>query len=173
MDQAHLAQLLMRHRTALYAYVLANVRNHADTEDILQNVSLVVVEAFEQLRDEAGFLPWAIEIARRRILKHHRVAGREQALDPELVGRLAEAAGRVEQATPTPVHHAALRSCLDGLPATSRRLMEQRYDGSVRDVAELAARVERSVQSVYAQIKRIKAALRDCVERRLEAEGQA
>ncbi len=173
MDQAHLAQLLMRHRTALYAYVLANVRNHADAEDILQNASVAVVEAFEQLRDEAGFLPWAIEISRRRILKHRRVAGREQALDPELVSRLAEAAGRVEQTLPTPVHQTALRACLDGLPATSRRLMEERYDGSVRDVAELASRVGRSVQSVYAQIKRIKTALRECVERRLAAEGHS
>jgi hypothetical protein len=40
MDQAHLAQLLMRHRTALHAYIFASVRSHNDAEDILQNVSL-------------------------------------------------------------------------------------------------------------------------------------
>jgi hypothetical protein len=36
----------------------------------------------------------------------------------------------------------------------------------------LASRVGRTVQSVYAQIKRIKSALRDCVERRLAAEAR-
>lgn len=170
MDQAYLAQLLMRHRTTLYAYIFAGVRNHSDAEDILQNVSLAVVESFAQLTDAGGFLPWSLEIARRRILKHYRNLDRERAVDPQLLVQLAEAAGRVEQSSPTSAYQTALQTCLEGLPAPSRRLMELRYDGSVSGVAELAVRVERSVQSVYAQIKRIKAALRECVERRLTAE---
>ncbi len=44
-----------------------------------------------------------------------------------------------------------------------------RYDGSA-DAQELAARFGRTVQSVYAQIKRIKTALRECVARRLALE---
>lgn len=167
MDQAQIAQLLMRHRTALYSYIWANVRNHTDAEDILQNVSLAVVESSARLDDESGFLPWSLEIARRRILKHYRTLGREQAVDPDLLLQLAEAAGRVEQARPASAYQSALQTCLDSLPATSRRLMQMRYDGSVSGVAELAARWDRSVQSMYAQIKRIKTALRDCVERRL------
>jgi RNA polymerase sigma-70 factor (ECF subfamily) len=171
MDQAHIAQLLMRHRTALHAYIFAGVRNHNDAEDILQNVSLAAVESSAQLADEAGFLPWSLEIARRRILKHYRAANRERAIDPELLSQLAEAAGRVEDAVPASAYQTALQTCLEGLPATSRRLMEKRYDGSVSGIAELATQFDRSVQSVYAQIKRIKAALRECVERRLEVEA--
>ena len=64
------ARLLMQHRTSLYGYIFACVRNHEDTEDILQNVSVAVVESVSQLKDEAGFLPWAREIARRRVLAH-------------------------------------------------------------------------------------------------------
>lgn len=171
MDQAHLAQLLMRHRTSLYAYVFAGVRNHADAEDILQNVSLAAVESCAQLRDEAGFLPWTFEIARRRLLQHQRQSQRRAVLDPELVSHLLEAVVRVEVQRPASVHQAALQACLDGLPSTSRDLMRLRYDGSCRDVTELAGRFERTVQSVYAQIKRIKAALRECVERRVAAES--
>jgi len=170
MDQAHIAQLLMRHRTALYAYVLAGVRNHADAEDVLQNVSLAVVQSYEQLRDADAFLPWSLEIARRRMLEHYRRAKRLQPLDPELLTQLAEAAVRVEARQPASTHQAALQTCLEGLPPTSRDLMLGRYEGSSGGVAELAARLQRTVQSVYAQIKRIKVALRECVERRLAAE---
>jgi hypothetical protein len=45
-----------------------------------------------------------------------------------------------------------------------------RYDGSVGDAQELARRFKRTVQSIYAQIKRIKVALRECVARRLDLE---
>ncbi len=170
--QAQVARLLMQHRTALYGYIFACVRNHADAEDILQNVCVAVTESLDQLGSEAGFLPWAREIARRRVLAHRRRARRETPLDPELVQRLAEAAGRVEQEQPASLRRAALSACLEGLPPRSRRLIALRYDGS-GDAAALAARFGRSVQSIYAQVKRIKAALRDCVERRLALEMQS
>ena len=41
----NVAKLLMQHRTSLYAYIFSCVRNHADTEDILQNVSVAVIES--------------------------------------------------------------------------------------------------------------------------------
>lgn len=166
-SQVTAARLLMQQRTALYAYIFACVRNHADAEDILQNVSVAVMEALDQLRDEAGFLPWAREIARRRVLEHYRHSKRAQAVDPELASRLAEASGRVEESRPASSQQQALLACLEQLPGASRSLIARRYDGSVAGVADLARQVGRSVQGVYAQIKRIKSALRDCVERRL------
>src|SRR5258707_6727833 len=92
LGQGQIARLLMQHRTALYGYIFACVRHHADAEDILQNVSVAVMESIDQLRDEAGFLPWSREIARRRVLAHKRLAQRERALDSEVVRSLAEAA---------------------------------------------------------------------------------
>src|SRR5206468_12369395 len=92
--QGQVARLLMQHRTALYGYIFACVRHHDDAEDIFQNVSVAVTESISQLTDEAGFLPWAREIARRRILAHRRSVRREQPFDPELVRRLADAADR-------------------------------------------------------------------------------
>src|SRR6266436_1267685 len=101
-------RLLMQHRTALYGYVFSCVRNHDDAEDIFQNVSVAVTESIPRLTDEAGFLPWAREIARRRILTYRRSARRERPFDPEVVRRLAEAADRVERAQPASGQRAAL-----------------------------------------------------------------
>jgi len=169
--QGEVARLLMQHRAALYGYIFACVRNHTDAEDILQNVSVAVTESFDQLTSEDGFLPWAREITRRRILAHRRTAQRETPLDPDLVRQLAEAADRVEQEQPASEQWAALTACLEGLPPASRQLIASRYDGSAKNAQHLADRFGRSVQGIYAQIKRIKAALRACVERRLQMEG--
>jgi RNA polymerase sigma-70 factor (ECF subfamily) len=160
----------MQHRATLYGYIFACVRNHADAEDILQTVSVAVTESIDQLVSEDGFLPWAREIARRRILAHRRTAQRERPCDPELVRRLAEAAERVEERQPGSVRQAALKACLDQLPPRSRRLIVQRYDGSAGGADRLSHLFGRSVQGIYAQLKRIKQALRRCVERRLAAE---
>jgi RNA polymerase sigma-70 factor (ECF subfamily) len=168
--QSQIARLLIQHRTALYGFIYACVRNHDDTEDILQNVSAAVTESFSQLKDESGFLPWAREIARRRILAHRRTARREMPCDPELVRALAEASERVEHDEPAPVHRAALMACLESLPGESRKLITMRYDGTSGNVSKLAEYFGRSVQSIYAQIKRIKIALRECVSRRLALE---
>jgi RNA polymerase sigma-70 factor (ECF subfamily) len=170
LGQGQVARLLMQHRTALYGYIFACVRNHTDAEDILQNVSVAVTESIQQLSDEKGFLPWAREIARRRVLAYRRTARREQPFDPELLTRLAEAADRVERDGDSSAHRTALLACLEALPANSRKLIAQRYDGSTSGMSELAARFGRSVQGIYARVKRIKAALRDCVERRLALE---
>jgi RNA polymerase sigma-70 factor (ECF subfamily) len=169
-NQGQITRLLMQHRTALYGYIYACVRNHADAEDILQNVSVAVTESIDRLTDEGGFLPWAREIARRRILAHRRTAGREQAFDPELLGRLAEAAERVEEDCPSSTHRSALMTCLEALPPRSRRLIAMRYEETFPGMTGLAEKFGRSVQSIYAQVKRIKSRLRDCVKRRMALE---
>lgn len=170
MNQGQITRLLMQHRTGLYGYIYACVRNHADAEDILQNVSVAVTESIDRLNDEAGFLPWAREIARRRVLAHRRTSGREQAFDPELLCRLADAADRIEEDCPSSSHRSALLSCLESLPPRSRRLIALRYEDGFHGMQGLAEKFGQSVQSVYAQVKRIKTRLRDCVKRRLSLE---
>ena len=173
LPQGQLTRLLMQHRTALYGYIFACVRNHDDAEDILQNVSVAVTESIDRLTNEAGFLPWAREIARRRILAHRRSSRREQPYDPEVVRSLAEAADRIERTRPASTQRAALLACLESLSPESRQLILMRYDGSGASAEDLAVKFGRSVQGIYALVKRIKTALRECVERRLSAEIQS
>jgi RNA polymerase sigma-70 factor (ECF subfamily) len=168
--RAVVARLLTRHHTALYGYVYACVRSHHDAEDILQSVAVTVTESFGQLRDEAGFLPWAREIARRHVLAFWRKSRRETPHDPEVARRLAEAADVLDRARPASDHADALSACLESLPPESRRLLALRYGDDHADAAAVANQLGRSVQAVYSLLKRIKTILRSCVERRLAAE---
>lgn len=166
---ARATRMLMQHRTALYTYILACVRDRHEAEDILQDVSVAVLESIRQLAEDAGFLPWAREIARRRVLAHFRQAGREKSLEPGLIRSLADAAQRLEQQRPANAYREALTACLDDLPSGSRRILATRYgDGGSLD--GLAKALRRSVQGLYTSIKRLKATLRACVERRLATE---
>ena len=168
--QDHLASLLMQHRTALYSYILSCVCRHADAEDILQTVLVAIIESGDSLQEKSEFLPWAFEVARRRILNHFSRSKRELPVDPGLIARLAEAAGRLEEAQPTSPYRTALLACLDRLPDPSRQVIKMRYDGSKSGVADVASKINRSVSATYSLIKRIKVILRECVERRLRTE---
>lgn len=171
-SHGQVTRLLLQHRTSLYGFILACVHNHADAEDIFQNVCIAVTESIEQLTDPMGFLPWAREIARRRILAHHRTAKRVCVLDPETIQRLVEAAAEVDKERDASAHRAALMECLESLAPQHRRLIVMRYDGA-SDAQAVAETVGRSIHGVYALMKRIKQNLRECVEQKLKAEGMA
>lgn len=163
--------LFVRHRTALYGYIFACVRNHNDAEDILQEVSLAAVKSIDKLRDEAGFLPWAIEIARRRVLVHLRRTQRTTILSPEMLPVVEEAVHRVTSNDSISERSEALLECLENLPPHSREVITMRYDGSVRGVDELAEKLGRTMHATYGVLKRIRQGLRVCVEKKLAAEA--
>jgi RNA polymerase sigma-70 factor (ECF subfamily) len=167
---AMMTALFLRHRSALYGYIFACVRNHNDAEDIFQEVSLAAVDSIGKLRDESGFLPWAIEIARRRVLVHIRRSQRTTILPPELTDLLAEATQRVATHGNLKERTEALLDCLEQLPTQSRTIITMRYDGSIGGVDELADKLGRTMQATYGVLKRIRRGLRDCVERKLGTE---
>jgi len=124
--QDHLARLLMQHRTSLYGYILSCVCKHSDAEDILQTVLVAIIESGDRFQENREFLPWAFEVARRRILNHFSRSKRELPVDPGLIARLAEAAGRLEEAQPTSSYRTALLACLDRLPDPSRQVIRRK-----------------------------------------------
>ncbi len=168
---AMVTTLFVRHRTALYGYIFACVRNHNDAEDILQEVSLAAVGSIHKLRDEEGFLPWAIEIARRRVLVHVRQSQRTTILTPELIPILADAVKHVTETDCISDRNEALLECLESLPPKSREIITKRYDGSIRGVDELAEKLGRTMQATYGVLKRIRQGLRVCVEEKLATEA--
>ena len=136
--------MLVEHRAAILGYLLSCVRNHADAEDLFQDVSLAATKSASDLGDRDGFLPWAREIARRRVLAHFRKSKRLTPIDPELVTRLAETAAVIDELQDVPARVEALHECLDALPTESRKLIALRYEDHRRPVEEIAKQFGRS-----------------------------
>ena len=165
--QALIAQLLMKHRSELFAYLIAATRNPHDAEDLLQDVSLAASTSWGQYKPGTPFLAWAREIARRRILDYGKKQSRRFALmEPDVLEALDAAAVAVEAEQPLEPRRDALRQCLTKVGGDARRILELRY-GEKRDVSRVAELVGRSVQASYAILKRTKLLLRECIDRRL------
>lgn len=165
--QALIASLLMRHRTELFAYLLASVRNPHDAEDLLQDVSLAASSSWAQYRPGTPFLAWAREIARRRILDYgKRMSRRHALLEPEVLEALDAAAVAVEAEQPLEPRRDALRVCLTKVGGDARRILELRY-AEKADVSRISREVGRTVQASYAILKRTKQLLRECIDRRV------
>jgi DNA-directed RNA polymerase specialized sigma24 family protein len=168
-NPARLARLLAGHQVGLYGYVYACVRNHEDTRRILQAVAQAIAQERSPPASDHGFLGWARQLARAKMLALTPAERNHRPLDPELVQRLSDAANRVDALRNPAEYQAALYSCLEKLPPRSRLLLALRYDDSVRSMQELATRLGRDVPAATAMLRQVKAIVRDCVERRVTA----
>lgn len=162
--QAEVAALLMKHRTDLYAYLLAALRNHHDAEDVLQEVALAASRSADQYRPGTDFRAWAREISRRRMLDFVRHRNRRAALlEPEVLESLESAARDAERDEPASDLRDALRECIRKLEGAARRAVALRYGSSMK-VGGIAETLGRSVQATYALLKRTRQTLRSCAE---------
>lgn len=170
-SNAEITRLLIKHRSYVYGYILSCVRNHNDAEEVFQEVSVGVVTSFHKLRKAEEFLPWAIEISRRQVLSFFRRSKRPVVYDSELVGILAEVANRGEPSEAVENRERVLRECVEKLPERSRQVLRLRYGERFAGVEEIAAYLNRSMAATYGVLKRIRTALRQCVDEHLPAEA--
>ena len=119
---------------------------------------------------EDGFLPWAKVIVRFKALQARRTVARDRlVLSEETVALLAEEALEL---APDQVgrERKALDNCLQKLSNEHQQLVLLPYR-EPGGLTELAQRTDRSANSLYKLLGRLREKLRLCVERELVAEG--
>jgi RNA polymerase sigma-70 factor len=173
MNQEKIASLLMRHNSVIYGYILACLRNCADADDVLQEVTVAAIRSDVVPPTDADFLRWVREVARRRVLEFLRDRGRFRPLDPRLSQRLLDQSAWMEQADGGLSIRDAVSRCVGKLSEEQRRLVAARYGGEHEKVEQLARRFGRSPGGVYQLLHRIRLMLRACVERRLAVERRS
>ena len=149
----------MQAREGLQAYIYALVGSHAEAEDILQVVSVVLWQKYDTFIPGTNFGAWARSIARYKVLNERR---RKRAFcwPPDVMdaidGAMEEESGWMEGMSQ------ALALCLDKLSAVNRSIVQQRY-GLDRSCEEIGQEVRRSPGSVKVILHRIRSTLRDCI----------
>lgn len=161
--------LLMQHERRIYGFIRGLVPNQADAEDVLQNTSKVLWQKFDHYQSGTDFAAWALATARWEVRQYLRARRNDRlCFSDDMVDLLAdEASERREQLAGVSV---ALSGCLEKLPQPQRELLTRRYEPNV-SVEALAGELGRPIQTVYSQLKRIRRALLDCVQRKLAAQG--
>jgi RNA polymerase sigma-70 factor (ECF subfamily) len=137
-------------------------------EEAVQDTAVWCCAHAQEFEPGSSFGAWTRAVARYRLLAMWRDRGRaDHRLDDDLVEAIPQAEwdaamdgvdGRRE----------ALARCLEGIPATARRLVELTYrDGC--DAATVARRLASSVNAIYLALSKLRRRLRTCVERRMGA----
>jgi RNA polymerase sigma-70 factor (ECF subfamily) len=147
------------------AYIRSFTHDFHDSQDILQEVSMVVVRKYAEYDRNKPFVAWAIGIARNELLAYRRrksVYG--QVFDDESFEKIGKAFAAAEEDL-DPVLE-ALQNCMKQVPGKSRGLLQLRYIDDLR-YEDIARTLNVSVGSIKVGMHRLRAALRECVERQM------
>jgi RNA polymerase sigma-70 factor (ECF subfamily) len=149
-------------------FVRSFIRDSVEAEDVLQEVALVIVDSYASYDDKQPFLGWALGIARRVVWTHLRKKYRDRDL------MLADAIDQVSSAFERLDPHVqdmkdALAHCVEKVSGDSRRALLLRYEEGL-ELKQIAKRLGKSAGHVGVLLYRVRAALRECIERRLSAE---
>lgn len=169
-NQRDFLKSFLQEESLLRAYLYGATGKAAVAEELLQIIAGTLWEKWEQFDASRPFRAWALGMARLEVLKWRQSLARsKEVLSPEALERLAEAA--VEYAPELDRRHRFLRECLEKLQERSRGVLQMKYGEGLK-IAEIAARVGKSVEAVEMILVRSRRALRDCIERKAaKAEG--
>lgn len=168
--RAAFARLFAQHHRWLHAYLLTLLGDPSDSEEVFQEVCVVLWREYESFDLSTSFVKWASVIAHNQVRRFRRTRARhELVLADDVVDLLAEeAAARADLMESRRV---ALHGCLQKLSRRDRDLVEQCYSDERATIRSVAERMNRPVNTVYKALNRIRRALHACIDRQVAAEG--
>src|SRR5262245_35251395 len=166
-----LTRRFLEHRDGLLGFILALTHDRDAAEDIFQETGLAIVEEAGRGTQVDRFLPWAHEIARRRVAEYFSKSARRAAV---------EASAEVDEAVALAFEESAadpaalslgrqyLEECVDGLSPEQRSLIDRRYRdrAPLRESAREANTTEGSIKVLLWRVRR---QLGRCIEGKLGA----
>jgi len=158
-------------QAGLRAFVRSLGMRAEAVDDVAQEAFVVAFGKLQTFERGTNFGAWVRTIARFLVSKELRREERRQRVLAEHVAEIL--AG--EDATPPPAgdaaHAEALKRCLAQLPERGRRLVQQRYFENLAP-AVIASHEGRTANEVRQALFRLRAALHECITRRLAEQQQ-
>lgn len=162
-------QQLMSWRTTISAAAYVILRDVHRAEDVFQSVVLKALHGQVRFASEAALMSWALVSARHESIDILRRQQSEQRWLSERVSELMFDEW-VQSSSSGNARGNALHHCLQQLPDRLQRLLQRRYSAGLSCEA-IADELQEAVTAVYKRLSRVHQQLRQCVQRRLEAEG--
>ena len=162
-------RLFLHHEREILRYVSVLVPNMHDAQDIVQETAVALLKKLDQYDPDQPFAAWACRFALQEVRQHARRRDRWPAvMDAELVDRILERRDALKDQLDERRDY--LAECLDKLNGEQRTIVERYYYDRM-PVERIAERLERTTDSIYKILQRVRRALSDCVHRRLRSEG--
>lgn len=161
-------QAFSRHQRKVYLFILSQIPNPGDAEEVLQETNVVILRKCDQFERGTNFLAWACSIARFEVLKYRdRYKRNRLHFSSDFLDLIETEIIRRDELTDR--RRDALATCVGKLNEKDQKLIKLRYaPGS--DGQSVAEAIGRPRNSVYQSLSRIRKVLLECVNRQLGAE---
>ena len=161
-------ELFLREQRRLYQFTVTLLANDADADDLFQETSMAIWQAFGQYQPGTDFYAWARQVAYHRILNHWRQQNRGvRYLDPDVLELVVLEAEGEDDSVELPL--GALLDCVKRLSRDDQHLIQRCYADNASG-RQLSDELQRPVNSIYKSLGRIRRALLECTERAMAAE---
>lgn len=138
-------QLIIRHKSRVYTYIICKVRNEALAEDVFQDTFIKVINTIKKgkYNDEGKFLPWVMRIAHNLIIDHYRKNKRmpfvKNSDEFDIFDVIKNPEQNVEEKMEKEQVHSDVKNLVKFLPADQKEVLMMRiyYDMSFKEISEL------------------------------------
>lgn len=162
--------LLMRYQARIHTYILYQVPNRSDAEDILQDTIVLMMDKYSQFQEGTNFLAWGITIARYKILSFRQKHRNSKLLFDDGITDLIDREAP-EQFDTFDEEAQALRHCIAQLSPKYKKYLRLRYEHSL-SYRKISEQVGISMQAVYKTMSRIHVILHNCVRLGFSGNGE-
>lgn len=168
-DRLKLERVLAEHQGPIYGYLRTRLLQHADAEDLTQEVFMRWYAGREKFDRSRDLRPWLIAIA-RNVLREYvkRIHSRREVGWTELCLRMEQLLEFDDQ--DTRYHELAhyLPGCIEALGPSARQALDMRYRMKLR-LVNIGEKLHRSEGAVKLLMLRARQALRQCLTARIDA----
>lgn len=144
-DPSAIEDLINRHRSKVYTYILLTIKNQQLAEDLFQETFIKVIQSLRsgKYRDNGRFLSWVIRIAHNLIIDHFRkekqmnsVSNDDTEVDLFNSKKLSDK--NIEEVIVNSQIRAEIRTLINELPADQREVVLLRHYGelSFKEIAD-------------------------------------
>lgn len=159
-SELHFAELYNRYFQRIYSFVYTRMRNHAETEEVVQETFLAVFRSFDRYRGQSSLLSWIYGIAkntanssiRRARSMNERI---DLADDEDLMPRASLGVGSPAEQLDLHRFRDQLSQRLESLADWQTEIFEMRHFENL-SISEISRRTTRSSDAVRSSLYRVK-----------------
>ncbi|BDS07083.1 DNA-directed RNA polymerase sigma-70 factor [Oceaniferula spumae] len=163
--------LLVAHQSLIRAFVISLLPGLSEAEDVIQNTNEVLWTKRESFELGTNFKAWALTTARFQAMALQQKLKRERSspLDEDVFMMVSDEAGAME-AEDMNKRLSDLNECIGLLQIKDQELVLHRY-WKKSGLNAYAKATRRSVGALKIALYRVRASLRDCLERKNKLRG--
>jgi RNA polymerase sigma-70 factor, ECF subfamily len=159
-SNAHFDVLYQRYFQRIYNFTYARIRNHADTEEIVQETFTAVFRSVDRYRGQSSLLSWIYGIAKNTVNNHLRRAKATELRLDRTEPSMVQATAALEHCTPEERLHLreyaeAINERLESVSTWQCEVFRLRHLEDL-PIEEIAARTQRSSDAVRSSLYRVK-----------------